>query len=59
MKTASPNKILTGKVERHPETIEISKIFSTEEHIPTVTFVYHPCRMPRQILEKRIGGNYL
>jgi homospermidine synthase len=53
MKTASPNKIFTGKVVRHPETIEISKIFSTEEHIPTVAFVYHPSRLPRQILENK------
>ena len=53
MKTASPNKIFTGKVVRHPETIEISKIFSNEEHIPTVAFVYHPSRLPRQILENK------
>ena len=53
MKTASPNKIFTGKVVRHPETIEISKIFSTEDHIPTVAFVYHPSRLPRQILENK------
>ena len=30
MKTASPIEIFTGKVVRHPETIEISRIFSTE-----------------------------
>ena len=53
MKTASPNKIFTGKVVMHPETIEISKIFSNEEHIPTVAFVYHPSRLPRQILENK------
>jgi homospermidine synthase len=53
MKTASPNKIFTGKVVRHPETIEISKIFSNEDHIPTVAFVYHPSRLPRQILENK------
>ena len=53
MKTASPNKIFTGKVVRHPETIEISKIFSTEEHIPTVAFIYHPSRLPRQVLEDK------
>ena len=53
MKTASPNKIFTGKVVMHPETIEISKIFSNEEHIPTVAFVYHPSRIPRQILENK------
>jgi homospermidine synthase len=53
MKTASPNKIFTGKVVMHPETEEISKIFSTEEHIPTVAFVYHPSRLPRQNLENK------
>ena len=53
MKTASPNKIFTGKVVMHPETIEISKIFSNEKHIPTVAFVYHPSRLPRQILENK------
>ena len=53
MKTASPNKTFTGKVVRHPETIEISKIFSNEDHIPTVAFVYHPSRLPRQILENK------
>ena len=53
MKTASPNKIFTGKVVMHPETEEISKIFSTEDHIPTVAFVYHPSRLPRQILENK------
>ena len=51
MKTACPSGLFTGKVVRHPETIEISKIFSTEEHIPTVAFVYHPSRLPRQNLE--------
>ena len=53
MKTASPTEIFTGKVVRHPETIEISRIFSTEEHIPTVAFVYHPSRLPRQNLEDK------
>ena len=53
MKTASPDKIFTGKCVRHPETIEISKIFSNEEHIPTVAFVYHPSRLPRQNLENK------
>ena len=53
MKTASPNKIFTGKVVMHPETEEISKIFSNEEHIPTVAFVYHPSRLPRQNLENK------
>ena len=53
MKTASPDKIFTGKVIRHPETIEISKIFSNEEHVPTVAFVYHPSRLPRQNLENK------
>ena len=53
MKTACPSKIFTGKVVRHPETIEISKIFSTEDHIPTVAFVYHPSRLPRQDLEQK------
>jgi homospermidine synthase len=53
MKTASPSKIFTGKVVRHPETIEISKVFSNENHIPTVAFVYHPSRLPRQDLEQK------
>ena len=53
MKTASPDKIFTGKVIRHPETIEISKIFSNEEHVPTVAFVYRPSRLPRQNLENK------
>ena len=53
MKTASPNKIFTGKVVMHPETEEISKIFSNEEHIPTVAFVYHPSKLPRQNLENK------
>ena len=53
MKTASPSKIFTGKVVRHPETIEISKIFSNENHVPTVAFVYHPSRLPRQNLEQK------
>ena len=51
MKTASPIKIFTGKVVMHPETLEISKIFSTTTHSPTVAFIYHPSRLPRQILE--------
>ena len=53
LKTASPDKIFTGKVVRHPETIEISKIFSNEGHVPTVAFVYHPSRLPRQNLENK------
>ena len=53
MKTASPSKIFTGKIVRHPETIEISKVFSNENHIPTVAFVYHPSRLPRQNLEQK------
>jgi homospermidine synthase len=50
MKTACPSKIFTGKIVRHPETIEISKVFSNEKHVPTVAFVYHPSRLPRQDL---------
>ena len=53
LKTASPDKIFTGKVVRHPETIEISQIFSNEEHVPTVAFVYRPSRLPRQNLENK------
>ena len=53
MKTASPDSIFTGKLVKHPETIEISKIFSNEEHVPTVAFVYHPSRLPRQNLENK------
>ena len=53
MKTACPTQIFTGKVVRHPETIEISKIFSSQNHIPTVAFVYHPSRLPRQNLEQK------
>lgn len=47
MKTACPSEVFTGKVVRHPETIEISKIFSNENHVPTVAFVYHPSKLPR------------
>ena len=47
MKTACPSKIFTGKIVRHPETIEISQIFSNEIHVPTFAFVYHPSRLPR------------
>ena len=53
MKSAIPSKIYTGKLVRHPETIEISKIFSNENHVPTVAFVYHPSRLPRQDLEQK------
>jgi len=53
MKTACPSKIFTGKIVRHPETIEISQIFSNENHVPTVAFVYHPSRLPRQDLEQK------
>ena len=53
MKTACPTEIFTGKVVTHPETIEISKLFSNENHMPTVAFVYHPSRLPRQDLEQK------
>lgn len=53
MKTACPTQIFTGKVVRHPETMEISRIFSTDKHVPTVAFVYHPSRIPRQNLEDK------
>jgi homospermidine synthase len=53
MKTASPTQIFTGKIVSHPETLEISKLFSNENHIPTVAFVYHPSRLPRQDLEQK------
>ena len=53
MKTACPTQIFTGKVVRHPETMEISRIFSTDQHVPTVAFVYHPSRLPRQNLEDK------
>ena len=52
LKTASPFKIFTGKCVRHPETLEISKIFSNSTHVPTVAFVYHPSRLPRLDMEK-------
>ena len=52
LKTASPFNIFTGKCVRHPETLEISKIFSNSTHVPTVAFVYHPSRLPRQDMEK-------
>ena len=57
LKTASPTKIFTGKVVSHPETLEISKLFSTEKHIPTVAFVYHPSRLTRQSLEDKNWNN--
>ena len=53
MKTASPTNIFTGKVIMHPETLEISNIFSAHDHYPTVTFIYHPSKLPRQILEEK------
>ena len=53
MKTACPTEIFTGKVVTHPETIEISKLFSNENHMPTVAFVYHPSRLSRQDLEQK------
>ena len=31
----------------------LSKIFSTNDHIPTLAFVYHPSRLPRQNLENK------
>ena len=40
--TASPKGKFTGRSVRHPETMEISYIFSNENHVPTVSFVYHP-----------------
>ena len=46
-------EIFTGKIVRHPETIEISKVFSNDNHVPTVAFVYHPSRLPRQDLEQK------
>ena len=52
LKTASPFKIFTGKCVRHPETLEISKVFSNSTHVPTVAFVYHPSRLPRQDMEQ-------
>lgn len=57
MKTASPKKIFTGKVVIHPETLEISQIFSSETHIPTVAFVYKPSRLTRQNLEDKNWNN--
>lgn len=53
MKTASPNNIFTGKIVLHPETLEISKLFSSKTHNPTVAFIYHPSRLPRQNLEEK------
>ena len=47
MKTESPTKIFTGKLVSHPETLEISEIFSRENHIPTVDFAYPPSKLPR------------
>ena len=59
MKTASPKKIFTGKVVMHPETLEISQIFSTTDHSPTVAFIYHPSKLTRQILEEEKGWKKL
>ena len=53
MKTASPTKIFTGKIVVHPETLEISKIFSNENHVPTVAFVYHPSNFTLKNLEQK------
>ena len=57
LKSASPTKMFTGKVVSHPETLEISNLFSTEKHIPTVAFVYHPSRLTRQTLENKNWKN--
>ncbi len=51
MKTACPEEIFTGKLVCHPETLEISQIFSTKNHVPTCAFVYHPSRLTRQSVE--------
>ena len=53
MKTAAPKNIFTGKIVLHPETLEISKLFSSKNHNPTVAFIYHPSRLPRQNLEEK------
>ena len=57
IKTNSPSKIFTGKFVRHPETTEISKVFSNENHVLTVSFVYHPSRLPRKNLEQKDWEN--
>lgn len=48
LKTIGPEEgIFTGKAISHPETYEISKIFRSEGHVPTILFVYKPSRLAR------------
>lgn len=48
LKSTGPKGIFTGKVVRHPEVCEISAVFGSETHVPTVVFVYKPARLPRK-----------
>ncbi|OHT04176.1 hypothetical protein TRFO_28405 [Tritrichomonas foetus] len=54
LKTACPNFTFTGRCVRHPETLEISKVFHDTKtgHVPTVAFVYHPSRLPLQSMRQ-------
>lgn len=47
-KSASPNGIFIGKSTKHPETIEISQIFSSPDFSPVVAFVYRASRLARK-----------
>ena len=53
LKTACPSSVFIGRCVRHPETMEISKIFAdnVSGHVPTVAFVYHPSRLPLETLK--------
>ena len=51
--TASPKGKFTGRSVRHPETMEISYIFTNKNHVPTVSFVYHPSDISLKSLEPK------
>lgn len=53
LKTASPFGPFTGRVTMHGETIEIARLFSTPDHIPTVTFVYRPSNIMLDQFKKK------
>ena len=54
MHTANPNEVFTGRVVRHPETMEIADVFYDRKsgHVPTVAFVYQPSPMPRAVYKQ-------
>ena len=55
MKTNSPSNIFTGKIVRHPETIENSKVFSNENHVLTVSLYTIHLDYLDKIWNKKLG----